>query len=275
MLHLRVTGDLPGLARVQVPVSSGCLLVPDLRRGFADEQVGAVCDPHQSKARSAITIEAAVSGVGNSFVVCGDAEGESICLIIVMRDRHGFDPAIRRIVQPAGVHAPLFPGHVAQYEPGERQALLAFTFEVEGVEERDVSDDVSGCEHVEVWEGCLVVPAEAGLAHFVAQASLQETLQAAVVRVCVTDGQVPDLVRLLADPPEPLGDARRDVEQQMLVAVVPADEEARVGALGLAIHGGEAGSRTEDVDLHLGLLETSINGLLMTGDNSNFGHKSQ
>jgi len=133
---------------------------------------------------------------------------------------------------------------------GKRQSLLPLAFEVEGVEDGDVPDDAPGRVDVQLRELVLLAPAEARTTHLVAQAGLQKVLQTAVVRVRVADGHVADQVRIFADLLESLGDARRAVEQQVLVVFAPADEEARVGSLGLALEGGEAGTGTENVDLH-------------------------
>lgn len=246
MLHLRVTGDLSGLTRVQMPVGASRIFVADLGRCLADEEVGPGRDADQVVTRVLAKIEATVPGVGDRSVFDLEIEGQCVGLAGIVSDRDTGERAVSELDSLDIVTERPW-RHVVALEHRERQPLLALTFEVEGVEEGDVPDDVMGREQVEPREGDLVVPAEAGFPHLVAQAGLQEALKTAVVRVGMADGQVPDLVRLFPDVLESLGDVGRAVEEQVLITVTPADEEARVGAT-LGAAGGEADSGSEDVD---------------------------
>lgn len=252
VLDAGVSGDLAGLTRVQMAVGVGRLLVADLGRGLADQEIGLARERDQASARLLAAIEPEIARVHHGLAVRVQAEGQGVALVAVVRYGSAFDPTIVQALNRGHAHQRnvLEGRHVDALEHREGQALPALTFEVEGVEDRDVLNDVPGRVHAELRELVLLLPGEARTSHFVTQAGLQETLQAAVIRVGVADGQVADLVRILADPLQPLGDARGDVEQHVLITLAPANEEAGVGSLGLAVDGRETGTGTEDVDTH-------------------------
>lgn len=245
VLHAAGASDDPGLLRVEVPVALGRRFVTDPRARLADERVRVPCGAEDAFAQPR------VAGVGEDLSVrevypegYGVGLAEVVVDLVRLELGAGDLPGDRAV---AGIE------QVAPVDGREREAsrsVLHGAREVDAVERVDAVEGVVRGVDLDPRPVARRLPAESGSGHPAARRGLQELREREVIGVFVTDGEVSDLVRF--DPAlvlQPFGNARRDVEEDVLVAAIaPPQEEAGMSPT-LPAASGVAGSGTENVQL--------------------------